>query len=159
VISHVTVNPIPTVTVNDATICAGFSAPLTAVPSSTGGTFAWTGPTISGSPLTTQSISVSPNLTNPELSQNLVYNVSYTDLGCTSLSVPANVTVNPTPSINPINITICSGGTFDTIPNTLIAGNNIPANTTYIRGRLRIILILQMKQLMQFQVQTFLVVR
>jgi gliding motility-associated-like protein len=131
VISHVTVNPIPTVTVNDATICAGFSAPLTAVPSSTGGTFAWTGPTISGSPLTTQSISVSPNLTNPELSQNLVYNVSYTDLGCTSFSVPANVTVNPTPSINPINITICSGGTFDTIPNTLIAGNNIPANTTY----------------------------
>jgi gliding motility-associated-like protein len=131
VVSNVTVNPIPTVTVNDATICAGLSATLTATPSSTGGTFAWTGPTISGSPLTTQSITVAPILTDPELSQDFVYNVTYTDLGCTSLSVPSNVTVNPTPSINPINITICSGGSFDTIPNTLLAGNNIPTNTTY----------------------------
>ena len=131
VVSHVTVNPIPTITVNDATICAGNSATLTANPSSTGGTFVWTGPTITGSPLTTQSITVSPALTDPVLSQNFVYNVAYTDLGCTSLSVPANVTVNPTPLIQPINEIICSGGSFDTIPNPAAFGNIIPAGTTY----------------------------
>jgi hypothetical protein len=39
--------------------------------------------------------------------------------------------VNPKPFINPINEIICSGGSFDTIPNSLAAGNNIPSNTTY----------------------------
>jgi gliding motility-associated-like protein len=131
VVSHVTVNPIPTVIVNDATICANLSATLTATPSSTGGSFAWSGPTISSSAPTTQSITVSPALDNPVISQNFVYSVSYTDLGCTSAPVPSNVTVNPTPSIQPISEIICSGGSFDTIPNPTALGNIIPAGTTY----------------------------
>ncbi len=59
VTSTVTVNPIPTVTVNSPTICAGLSASITANPSSTGGTFLWSGPTIPATGLTTQSITVS----------------------------------------------------------------------------------------------------
>ena len=131
VTSTVTVNPIPTVTVNSPTICAGLSASITANPSSTGGTFLWSGPTIPATGLTTQSITVSPSLTDPVLQESFVYSVTYTDLGCTSIPVNSNITVNPTPVIQPINEIICSGGSFDTIPSSSVLGNIIPANTTY----------------------------
>ena len=131
VTSTVTVNPIPTVTVNSPTICAGLSASITANPSSTGGTFLWSGPTIPSTGLTTQTITVSPSLTDPVLQESFVYSVTYTDLGCTSIPVNSNITVNPTPVIQPINEIICSGGSFDTIPSSSVLGNIIPANTTY----------------------------
>ena len=132
VTSTVTVNPIPTVTVNSPTICNYQSATLTAIPSSIGGTFLWSGPTLPATGLTTQTISVSPNLSNPAVTQaSFLYSVTYTDLGCASIPVNSNVTVNPTPVIQPISEIICSGGTFDTIPNPTATGNIIPAGTTY----------------------------
>ncbi|MFN7014084.1 MAG: choice-of-anchor L domain-containing protein, partial [Bacteroidia bacterium] len=86
----INVNPTPTVTVNNPTICSGQSVTLTATPSATGGTYAWS------TGATTQSITVSPTSTT-------TYTVIYTLNGCASLPVTATVTVNPPiiPTINP----------------------------------------------------------
>ncbi|MDQ3191559.1 MAG: PKD domain-containing protein [Bacteroidota bacterium] len=92
----VTVNPAPSVTVNNETICDGQSATLTATPSATGGTYLWdTG-------ATTQSITVSPSSTS-------YYSVIYTLNGCPSTSVSSTVTVNPGPLVTVNNETICNG--------------------------------------------------
>jgi gliding motility-associated-like protein len=86
----VNVNPAPTVTVNNPTICAGQSVTLTATPSSPGGTYLWS------NGATTQSITVSPGSTTS-------YTVTYTLNGCPSSPATATVTVTPptTPVINP----------------------------------------------------------
>jgi len=92
----VTINPLPTVSVNNTTICAGQSATLTATPSAIGGTYLW------NTGATTQSITVSPGSTTS-------YSVVYTLNGCASLSVSGTVTVNPVPTVSVNNTTICSG--------------------------------------------------
>jgi len=91
--AQVIVNPIPTVTVNSTTICAGQPATLTANGAmsylwNTGGM--------------TNSITVSPNTTT-------TYTVTGTTAGCTSLPVTAQVTVNPIPAITVNSATICAG--------------------------------------------------
>jgi hypothetical protein len=57
VTSTVTVNPTPSVTVNNATICNGQTATLTATPTVPGGTYTWS----NGS--STQSININPATT------------------------------------------------------------------------------------------------
>lgn len=95
----VTVNPQPTVSVNDQTICAGGMATLTALPSISGGTYSWT-PTGA----TTQVINVSPG-------SNTQYNATYTVNGC-SYTDSAMVFVNPLPNVNAgNNVIICNGNT------------------------------------------------
>jgi len=95
--SVVTVTEIPTVQLDDITICEGQSGILTAVPSVTGGTFTWTPGGLGGAEL-----SVSPD-------QSTQYSVIYTLNDCPSPADNATVTVINTPSIVALDQTICLG--------------------------------------------------
>ena len=92
----VTINPIPIVSVNSVTVCAGQVANLTATSSVPNGTFTW-----SPGGNTGNSISVTPNTTT-------TYTASYLVTGCPSVSGTGTVTVNP---LQPItgNLTACLG--------------------------------------------------
>lgn len=77
----------PSVTVNDANICSGNSATLTAIPSDAGGSYLWsTGET-------TQSISVAPI-------DDANYTVTYTYIGCQSEPATSTVIVAPETGFN-----------------------------------------------------------
>ncbi|MBM3164342.1 MAG: gliding motility-associated C-terminal domain-containing protein [Bacteroidetes bacterium] len=105
-----TVAPVPSITINDATICTGQTANLTAVTAPAGGTIAWNnGQTVS-------SISVNPM-------QSTTYSATYTWNGCSSADT-ALVTVNPTPTISVNSDTICNGDTIQ-----LIATPDLPGGT------------------------------
>lgn len=93
----VTINEIPTISVNNVTICEGASTNLTATPSTTGGTYDWI---ITGE--TTQTITVAPTVTTN-------YDITYTLNGCASATETATVNVNPIPSVSVNNATICAG--------------------------------------------------
>ncbi|MCT4562275.1 MAG: proprotein convertase P-domain-containing protein, partial [Crocinitomicaceae bacterium] len=93
--STVTVNAASSVTVNDPTICNGSSATLTASPSTGGGAYLW-----SPGGATSQSITVSPSSTAN-------YTVTYTANGCSSSDV-GTITVNPIPTVNLANATVCN---------------------------------------------------
>ena len=92
----VTINPIPVVTVNSVTVCAGQVANLTATSTVPNGTFTWSPGGNTGS-----SISVTPTSTT-------TYTASYLVTGCPSVSGTGTVTVNP---LQPItgNLTACLG--------------------------------------------------
>jgi gliding motility-associated-like protein len=114
----VNVVPGPTVTVNNATICGGQSATLTATPSAAGGTYLW-----SPGGATTQTITVSPTSTT-------TYTVTYSNGSCSSAPASGVVTVSASPTLSVNSSTICpgasailtataspSGGTFLWSPN------------------------------------------
>ena len=84
--SIVTVNPVPTLGVNNSTICAGDNATITAIPNLLGGTFYWGTPGVIGA----ASQTVSP-LNDSTIS------VYYTLNGCTSPVATSSITVNPLP--------------------------------------------------------------
>jgi gliding motility-associated-like protein len=77
-----TINPIPTITVNNPIICVGQSATLIATPSVVGGAYNW-----SFNSQTSNSITVSPTATT-------TYQVTYTLNGCSSAPSQSTVTVN-----------------------------------------------------------------
>jgi len=106
----VTVNPVPTVTVNNANICSGNSTSLTATPSSSGGTYLW-----SPGGQTTQSITVNPSSTTP-------YSVVYTLNGCASASATGTVTVNQTPTATVNNQSICTSGSATLTATPSVSG-------------------------------------
>ncbi len=81
--AKVTVNPLPIITSNDTTICAGQSAMLKATGATT---YIWNGVTPGNS------ITVSPNI-------NSTYTVIGTKLGCLSIPFTVQVTVNPAPIV------------------------------------------------------------
>ncbi len=114
--STISVNPVPTITVNSETICAGASVSLSATPSISGGSYNWitTGDN-------TQSILVSPTSTS-------AYQVEYTLNGCTSATEISNVVVNASYSFNE-SMAVCIGESV-TFPN----GNTavITASTNYV---------------------------
>jgi len=95
----VTVNPLPVVTVNSGTICVNNSTTLTAGGAST---YTW-------SPSTGLSSSTGASVTaNPTVTTN--YTVTGTSAaGCVNTSTTA-VTVNPLPTVNVTNGTVCNGG-------------------------------------------------
>ncbi len=88
----VTVNTTPTVAVNNATICSGNPAILTA---SGATTYSWS------TTATTSSISVTPTTTT-------VYTVTGSNPGCSNTKT-VSVTVNSSPTVVVSNATICSG--------------------------------------------------
>ena len=88
-------NPIPVISVENATICAGSTAILNASGASD---FVWS----NGE--TSSSINVSPSETS-------TYSVIGSSLGCASLPVSAEVTVNPIPVVSVESTTICAGST------------------------------------------------
>lgn len=107
----ITVNVIPTVTVNDKTICLGANATLTATPSALGGTYLWN---IGGTNQTnTQSPSVSTN-----------YSVVYTLGGCASIADTGRITVNPIPTVTFDSPVTCPG-----VSTTLTATPSILGGT------------------------------
>ena len=75
-----TINPAPTVTINDPAICSGQSTTLTATPSLSGGSFLW-----SPGGATTQSITVTPPPTT--------YSVTYTSVNNCSVQVTRNINI------------------------------------------------------------------
>ncbi|MBI1836873.1 MAG: proprotein convertase P-domain-containing protein, partial [Flavobacteriia bacterium] len=89
---NITVNAAPTITINNATVCNGTSATLTATPSAAGGTYLW------NTGATTAAITVTPSSTT-------TYSCVYTLAGCPSTSVSGTVTVNPVPTITINNAT------------------------------------------------------
>jgi PKD repeat protein len=104
----VVVNPLPTVTVNSATICAGATTTLTATPSITGGAYLW-----SPGAATTAAITVTPLTTT-------TYTVTYTLSGCSSTGT-GTVTVNTTPATPTAgsNSPVCSGTTLNLTASTV----------------------------------------
>ena len=93
----ITVNPLPVVTVNSPTICAGQGATLTA---NTATSFTWSaGATSTG----VNTATASPATTT-------TYTVTGSTLGCTSTAV-STVTVNPLPLVTVDSPTICAGQT------------------------------------------------
>jgi autotransporter-associated beta strand protein len=96
----VTVNPLPTASVNSATICAGGSTTLTATTSASSPSYLWNDP----SAAITASITLSPASTT-------TYTVTVTDglTGCAK-SGSGTVTVNPLPTVSVNSPTICAGG-------------------------------------------------
>ena len=92
----VTINPVPVVTTNNATVCAGQQTTLTATSTVPGGTFTWSPGNLNGA-----SINVTPNATT-------TYTVTYTTAGCPPVTANAIVTVNP---LQPITgtLTACLG--------------------------------------------------
>jgi hypothetical protein len=95
----VTVNPLPTVSVNSETICAGGSATLTATSDASSPGYLW-----SPGGATTASITVSPSATT-------TYTVAVTDgtTGCAN-SGSGTVTLNPLPTASAgDDLTVCSG--------------------------------------------------
>ncbi|MBS1647314.1 MAG: gliding motility-associated C-terminal domain-containing protein [Bacteroidetes bacterium] len=95
--TSITVNPNPTVTVNNATICSGGTATLSANGAST---YTWAPGGSTANPLT-----VSPGGTTS-------YTVTGSSAGCTSSAV-ATVSVSPAPSLSlaATSYTICNGAT------------------------------------------------
>ncbi len=87
----VTINPLPIVTVNSPTICAGATAVLTAAGATT---YSWTPSSSTANPY-----SVTPTVTTS-------YTVTGTLLGCVGTAI-STVTVNPLPIITVNSPTIC----------------------------------------------------
>jgi gliding motility-associated-like protein len=95
---NITVTQLPTLTMDDTTICQGQLATMTAIPSQSGGTFDWS----PGGP-GPQTASLTPNDTMP-------ISVTYTINGCSSTPTTAIIHVNPLPVSNVITpaITGCT---------------------------------------------------
>ena len=116
----ITVNPIPTVTVTNATVCNGTSATLTATGLATGGTFLWS------SGATTASITATPTNTT-------AYTVVYTLAGCASLAGTGTITVNPVPIVGLIDTAICAGESIF-VNGTEFNATTIGATEVFIVG-------------------------
>jgi autotransporter-associated beta strand protein len=100
-VATVTVNPLPTVSVNSATICAGGSTTLTATTSASTPTYLW-----SPGGATTASITVSPLSTT-------TYTVTVTDGTTTCANTGSGiVTVNPLPTVSVNSAAICPSGSM-----------------------------------------------
>ena len=145
----VTVNPLPSVTVNSSTVCAGDSATVTATPTPAGTyTYAWTVP------------SGATNPGNVDTFTTLVagnYSVVITDTttSCASLSASGTVTVNPLPTVTVNSTSVCAGvnatitatpgtaGTYSytwTVPAGATDPGNVNTFSTSIAGTYSVIL-------------------
>jgi len=112
----ITVNPIPTLTVTNATVCDGTAATLTATGLPSGGTFLWS------TGVTTASITASPSSTTS-------YTVVYTLASCPSLTGTGTITVNPIPTVTVTNATVCNGTTATLTATGLATGGTYLWNT------------------------------
>ena len=137
-----TVNPVPSVTNQTATICS--EGTFTVAPINGNGnviplgtTYSWSAPTvtgITGTAVGTNASSISGTLTNTTNADiNVVYTVtptSATTPTCAGTSFSVTVTVAPKATVTAQTQTICSGSTFTVTP-TNGSGNIVPAGTTY----------------------------
>jgi gliding motility-associated-like protein len=105
--SSVAVNPNPIVTVNDATICSGQTATLTANGATS---YTWS----SGAN------STGINTANVSLNATSTFTVTGTNLGCSSTAV-STIAVNANPIVTVNNATICNGQTTTLTANGAIS--------------------------------------
>lgn len=111
--ANVTVNALPSLTVNANSICAGGSATLIA---SGAATYSW-----SNGSNNTPSITVSP-----------LTNTTYTvvgEVGSCSVASVYNVSITPSPTITTANATICNGGTATLTANGATSYTWLPSGT------------------------------
>ncbi|MCX6274334.1 MAG: M4 family metallopeptidase, partial [Bacteroidetes bacterium] len=88
--ASITVNPLPTVSANNVSGCAGSSIALTGSPA--GGTW---------------------SVANPYSGPSTIYTHTYTDAnGCTNTSSAASITVNPLPTVSANNVSGCAGSSI-----------------------------------------------
>jgi gliding motility-associated-like protein len=137
----ITINETPVISDTSTTICSGNNFSIVpsnkikdTVPANT--TYTWTHTSnanvtgISDELTGTPSISAL-SLTNKLTSaQDVVYQVTPKAGACEGKPFTTTIKVNPTPVINDITTSICSGQKFDTIPSTSTP-NVIPTGTTY----------------------------
>ncbi|NDK54596.1 Ig-like domain-containing protein [Pontibacter fetidus] len=145
----VVINPLPTVTVNSPTVCAGQNATITAVPA--GGTgpysYTWTVPSGATNPGNVASFSTTVGGT---------YTVRVTDSkSCASSAVATStVTVNPLPTVTVNSPTTCQGtavmvaatatgaGPFNyawTVPNGVTNPGNVASFQTSVAGNYAVV--------------------
>ena len=135
--SVVTVSPIPVLTTaNPLPICSGNALNTLLTSNTAGSTFSWSAtanPNVTGESTTAQATNTINDLliiTPTPGIETVYYNVINSFNGCSN-TYQLSVVINPAPFINTINDIICSGGSFDTIPNPIASGNFIPSGTTY----------------------------
>ncbi|NDP20468.1 MAG: hypothetical protein GZ091_05260 [Paludibacter sp.] len=145
----VTVNPLPTVTVNSPTVCAGTAATITATPGAVGTyNYVWTVP---------------PTVTDPGNVANFTstvagtYSVVITNTAttCFSASASGTVTVNPLPTVTVNSPTVCAGtsatitatpgavGTYTyvwTVPATVTDPGNVASFTSTLAGTYSVVI-------------------
>ena len=109
----IVVNPYPTISAQNDTICAGSNGTITTQINLNGGTYAW-----NNSTNTQANLIAAPNVTS-------TYTVIYNLAGCTD-TASAQIVVNPVPVVQVQNATICAGQT-----GALVASANL-ANGTYL---------------------------
>ena len=136
----VTVNPMPAITPMASIICSGNSfvvAPTDVTDGiiSAGTTYSWPAPMVSGGitggTTGTNATNISGTLTNPtNVLQTATYTVTPKSGSCTGATFTVTITVDPKATITPMTATICTAGTFTSIPTDGIDGV-IPVGTTY----------------------------
>lgn len=118
-------NPQPTVTVNNASVCAGQTVTLTATPgtgTSTDYSYAWSVPTGATNP---------GNVASFDASVAGTYSVVITNTlsGCSSLSASGELTVNPQPTVSVNSPSVCLG---DLATITATPGLGVSADYSYV---------------------------
>lgn len=130
----VNVRPVPVVPAQTSTqVCSGSPFNFTATNVPAGTTYTWFNPMImpanslnGGSAQSVGQNSVSQTLSSTNnLVNTAAYIVTPNANGCTGNSFTLSVTVNPTPAVNNIIDTICTGQTVSILPG------NVPSNTLY----------------------------
>jgi gliding motility-associated-like protein len=145
----ITVNPLPTVTVNSPSVCAGTSATVTATPGITGTyTYAWTVPATATLPGNVASFSTT-------VVGNYSVVITNTATTCVSASVSGTVTINPLPTVTVNTLPVCFGnsatvtavpgiaGTYTytwTTPTGAIPPGNVASFSTTVAGNYSVII-------------------
>jgi len=114
--ASITVSSNPTVAVNNAAVCTGGSATLTANATPAGGTYSWS------TGATTNSITVSPVTTTG-------YTITYTSLACGSVTAVGTVAVANSATVTVSSDTICQGGSATLYATPTVAGGTYSWNT------------------------------
>ncbi|WP_439487782.1 PKD-like domain-containing protein [Algoriphagus sp.] len=135
----VSVNPTPTLssTLTPAAVCSNSAFVYFPTSVTSGASFSWTRAAVAGISNAAGSGSGNINETLVNTTANPIevgYAYTITANGCSSTQ-NVTVRVNPTPNItgSPIDITICSGETFNFTPQNGVNGR-VPAGTTYTWG-------------------------
>ncbi|MEW5677211.1 Ig-like domain-containing protein, partial [Flavobacterium enshiense] len=144
-----TINPLPTVTVNNPTVCAGATATVTATPG-TGGTYsyAWTVPTGATNPGNVASF-------NATIAGTYSVVITNSTTNCISASASGTVTFNALPTVSVSNAVVCIGqsatvtatpgaaGTYNytwTVPTGVANPGNVATFTTTVAGNYSVVI-------------------
>ena len=120
--STVVFNPIPLVTVANATVCSGSAATVTAVPSSglvTDYSYVWSVPSGATNPGNNSSFTTL-------IAGNYSVVITNTATTCSSASVTATVNLNPAPTVTVNSPNVCAG-----LSTTVTATPGAPGSYTY----------------------------